>query len=240
MSEINCHCCNNKKKLNLSDRLFNSDIHYFLCDICKKNKNKIISIKKLKQTYHSFSQSISLQKKKIIYQKNKKDYSKHYLIEDFKLVKNISDEKKMMDEREKVLKKEFYENKLKLIKTQEVMSFIKYGTPSLDNVILSVIKIEINRSDNQNMLINKLNKLSINYDIDLPTFKLYTKGYDKRDINEIINDIEVEYILYKKTKYIKYRKIMNDQDAQEKAMLEYFSDNNITFDETSKFNELFK
>jgi hypothetical protein len=206
----------NKNKCYYCDNI-NYEYMILLCNECEKNK--ITSAKKIISLYKSLNSKPDFSDKRQVYKKNSKLI--YYLNEDFELIDKIKSINDLEIEREKIIREEFILNKLKFIKNRDVMEYIKYGTPTLDEVIINIAKLECDKTDNYINLIKELDKKKIKYNENLKSFKSYINGYTTCSLEETLNNIEYEYILNYETNYHELQKIMNDEEAEYNAMFEY-------------------
>jgi len=185
-----------------SDRKYDEYKHFLICIKCKKLHSDKLQIKKniikklqKNNEYNKKNIINPLKDNKYMYIVNKKDYRKYYWINDFNIKSNHDHEK----ERENIIKEAFYFSKLNFKRSSDVMSFIKFGEPPLNEIIKKTMDDEEEETKKIEFILNHLDDLDIGYDSILPTFISFVKGRDKRSLTDVVNDIKDEYGLFDKT-----------------------------------------
>ena len=121
-------------------------------------------------------------------------------------------------------KKELFDhlnnNKLEYIKNGICDSYIKYGTPSLNDVINNIqIRSDV-QTKRLTRLINRLKKKGEMYDENVSYYKKYVKYGG--DIKHTIDEGIKEWFYINKTNYLELLKIYKEEDkAQSKAFNQY-------------------
>jgi hypothetical protein len=111
-------------------------------------------------------------------------------------------------ERKKLLLNKLKEMKMDYIKNI-CDSYIKFGTPNLDNVVKALY---IKQTENNNklcMLLDELRNRNLEYDDKVPSYQKYIKKGG--DLNKIIENGELEKILIAETNYLS---IIDDVDSE--------------------------
>jgi hypothetical protein len=160
------------------------------------------------------------------------------------MVCNICNNKKMCNEcakklRENQVKNALNEYKLENIKPSLCKSFIKYGVPTLENIINLFKNEQNNKEKRLCKLINKLEKEGKDYDENIPSLEKYIK--EGGDIKKIIEESNLERLLIYNTKYLHYLKHNDIQTARYLATIEFVNSgkqNDIINNFISKKNTL--
>lgn len=214
MNHHNCEKCKiiiNKKYIDLN---FNPYNHYLFCKKCLK-EIKVCSRTKSKKIFVLTDQELN--KLKTIYLQNNTDHI-FYLYDDvyeiviekygsFENYKNQIQEKNKEKEiklkkindlkqnRENELKKELSLNKLEFKKYGDCYSYINYGKPCLKTVINN----ELHKNKIQNKrrieLALRLEKYDIPLDETLKGCYEYINGIDTDNIDDIVEQIKIEYMI---------------------------------------------
>lgn len=204
MKKHECRTCHSNVMVPMlpSDRKYNEYEHFLICIKCRKSHSDKLQIKK--SLINKLQKDIELNQTKInkmikenkyMYIVNKKDYRKYYWINDF----NIKSDQDHEKERESKIKEAFYFSKLNFKRSSDVMSFIKFGEPSIDEIIKKTMEEEEEETKKIEFMLSHLDDLDIGYDSKLPTFVSYVKGRDRRSLEDVVNDIKDEYDLFDKT-----------------------------------------
>lgn len=121
--------------------------------------------------------------------------------------------------RKKQLVDKLGERKLS-VKGSDCDKYIKFGTSSIDDVVTSIEKREIEETKRLKNLFIELRKKNLLYDNRVSWYTNYIKRGG--DLNKIIKNGEIEWFYLNKTDYIELLKIYKNEDvAQSKALTRY-------------------
>lgn len=98
-------------------------------------------------------------------------------------------------------------------------AYIKYGSPSIDNVINKFEKKEKIKEKRLHKLISYLELEGKKYDEKIPLYKKYIN--EGGDLNKIVEDADLEYSLVHKTNYLHYLKYNDTKTAKYLATMEF-------------------
>jgi hypothetical protein len=177
----------------INEKGINEKNIYFACSKCINN-NSYINISDNKDIdYSSFYLKIFIYNNFFYVILNEwKDY-----------LKNLANKKKE-EIRKKEIDKALKEYKLENIKPSLYKSYIKYGVPNIENIILTFKKEQDKKEERLYNLIKELKKKGREYDENIPVFEKYLK--DDGDICKIIEEGELEKSLIYHTNYKNYLK----------------------------------
>lgn len=118
------------------------------------------------------------------------------------------------------------ENKLMMKHNGDCYSYIKYGHPGIEQVINNELLKTEYKTNRKIKLAKKLSKLNIVLDESLPSCYNYINNLGCKSLNDIVQNIEIEYFLKHHTKYDKLIKIHSPSKAKNLALRNFvFSDN---------------
>ncbi len=247
MEKISCHDC--KADIHFieeSVRKYNDEKHYAFCKSCLKTKN-ICSFSKCKQIF--FLCDKDLQKLKYIYISNSKNKKRFFIFSDIQNLvvkkygnydnfKKISLQKKrkeiekkerikkIMNKRMIKLNKALQENKLELKNHGDCYSFVKYGKPSVEEVIENELKKLDEKRIRKIELAKELSKIDIILDETLPSCYNYINCIGCKNLSETIRQIEIEYFFKMNTSYDKFLLEHGPEKAKQLALMEFKSSKN--------------
>jgi hypothetical protein len=135
-------------------------------------------------------------------------------------VKNLV-HKKREENRKKEIEFILKEHKLENIKPSLCKSYIKYGIPNIENIILIFKKEQRKKEERLYKLIKELKKYGKEYDENVPVFENYIK--EGGDIFKIIEEGELEKSLIYNTNYSHYLKHNSIQTARYLATIEFMN-----------------
>lgn len=104
--------------------------------------------------------------------------------------------------------------------------YIKFGFPSIEEVINELQKRTNNEERRLKRLIKKLKKKNLQYDRNVNVYQEYIKRGG--NIKETINEGETEWFLINKTKYLEFReKYLNEDRAKSAAISQYIRNHGV-------------
>jgi hypothetical protein len=217
MTKKSCQLCynnisntnNNIDNCPLKKKINEKYIH-LICDKCLNNNSYINLSDKLDIDFSCFYLKIFLCNGSFYILSNEwKDYVKTTLY------------KKREDIRKKEIESVLKEYKLENIKPSLCSSYIKYGIPSIENIV-SIFQKEQNKKEKRLFnLIKELKKNGKEYDENIPMYETYIK--EGGDILKIVRESELEKSLIYNTNYKHYLKHNNVQTARYLATMEFIN-----------------
>lgn len=207
-----CTLCNS---VNQTIKINYEEIH--LCKTCRLtldiSNEDIINYEKkiIKDTKMiTFGKS-----KKILIKKTTFKRIKNHIVSVRKNHKSVSNRKL----REIKLMDKLQEEKLDYVSHSICDTFIRYGMPELNEVIDTLKKNTMTKSENLIKLSNELSKNNIQYDESIPRYANYVNS--GKNLADTIYYGNIERIVIDKTNYLKYLKTESAEDALDMACIEY-------------------
>lgn len=189
--DITCEDCQIKLDINTTAE------YRIFCDECLKKK-QICSIEQCKKKYLLCDDDIK--NLKPIYTDNPKNKNKLFIFSDINEIKKQYEMKKRKQE----LIEELNNNKLEYKNYGDCFSYVKYGIPSIETVILNELsKLEIKRNRKIKLAL-ELSKYNIQVDENLPSCYNYINNIGCKTLKETVREIKVEHYIKNNTKYNEY------------------------------------
>ena len=137
----------------------------------------------------------------------------------------LSNKNKIIKNREKKLINLFNENKLKIVYSGNIYSYINYGQPSLDKVFdTEILKVK-NRNKRRIKLRIELKKKGLFMDESLLNCYNYINSIGYKNLSETIRAIEIEHFFKYNTNYNILLKNHDESAAKNIAIKEYIEKN---------------
>ncbi len=187
--------------------------NYIFCKSCIKDK-KFISITKCKKMF--FLTQNDIKNLKFLYLQNNKNCHKFYLydeieaiiinkygtlnkLDELKNYKHTQTEKKMSKKKDQINKRReelltvLKENKLEFKNCGDCYSYINYGTPTVDTIILNQLNTLQDKQVRRISLANELLKYSVPLDEKESYCYEYINNIGCHDFNTIVENIVLKY-----------------------------------------------
>lgn len=140
--------------------------------------------------------------------------------------------------REKKLKEVLKHNKLEFRNHGNFYSYIHYGIPTLETIVMDELKKHKEKVERRQQLSNELSKLDIPLDETLKSCYEYIYNLTNKPLPVVIRNIEVEHFLKHETDYDILCKTYSSETAQEIALKKYVDTQKLPLNIETEYDKL--